>query len=320
MTLSITVTDLARLAGGQVLGDGKLALEGVRALDEATPDCVSPLLRRRLLEGLGLLPGAVLASEALAVAALEHGIGAAIVHGEPVIALARVIDHFHPPDVERGFVHPAAAVDPGAVVHPSAWIGPGAVIEAGARVGEGSWIGPNAVVCGAARIGRFVRIGPCAVIGHEGFGFVPSPDGPIKVRQVGTVEIGDFVEIGAAACVDRATLGVTRVGQGSKLDNLVQVGHNTTVGRRVLVAAQAGLAGSTAVDDDVMIGGQAGVGDHLRIGRGARVAGKSGVIGDVDAGVAVAGYPAVERRKWLRTMARLAALDGRLPETGADET
>jgi UDP-3-O-[3-hydroxymyristoyl] glucosamine N-acyltransferase len=320
MTVSITVNDLARLVGGRALGDLALVLSGVRAIDEAAADCVSPLLRRRLLNGSGVAPGAVLASAALAAEALGRGVGAVVAHDEPVIALARVIDFFHPGPEQPGFAHPSAVIEPGAAVHPTAWIGPGAVIEAGARVGEGSWIGPNAVICGAARIGRFVRIGPCAVIGHEGFGFVPAPDGPVKVRQVGVVEIGDFAEIGAAACVDRATLGVTRVGQGAKLDNLVQVGHNAQVGRRVLIAAQAGLAGSTVVEDDAMIGGQAGVGDHLRIGRGARVAGKSGVVGDVDAGATVAGFPAIGRQRWLRSMARLAALADRRRETGADET
>jgi UDP-3-O-[3-hydroxymyristoyl] glucosamine N-acyltransferase len=320
MTLSSTVAELAALVGGRALGDSALVLSGVRALDEAAADCVSPLFRRRLLNGIGALPGAALGTEPLCAAALERGVGAAIAHDEPLIALARVIDFFHPAGEARGFVHPSAVVGPGAEVHPSVWIGPGAVLEAGARVGEGSWIGPNAVICGAARIGRFVRIGPCAVIGHEGFGFVPSPDGPVKVRQVGRVEIGDFAEIGAASCVDRGTLGATRVGPGTKLDNLVQVGHNVTVGRRVLIAAQAGLAGSTVVEDDAMIGGQAGVADHLRIGRGARAAGKSGVVGDVAAGATVAGYPAVDHRQWLRSMARLAALAGRRHETGADET
>jgi UDP-3-O-[3-hydroxymyristoyl] glucosamine N-acyltransferase len=320
MTLGITVTELARLVGGRALGEGALLLAGVRALDEAAPDSVSPLLRRRLLEGLAVLPGAVLGGAGCCAAALERGVRAAVAHDEPVIALARVIDRFHPPAAQRGFVHPAAVVEAGAEVHPTAWIGPGAVIEAGARVGEGAWIGPNAVICGAARLGRFVRVGPGAVIGHEGFGFVPSADGPVKVRQVGAVEIGDFAEIGAGTCVDRATLGVTRVGEGTKLDNLIQVGHNARLGRRVLVAAQAGFAGSTVVEDGAMIGGQAGVADHLRIGADARVAAKSGVVGDVAAGTAVAGYPAVARQEWLRSMARLAALAARPHRTGADET
>jgi len=186
-------------------------------------------------------------------------------------------------------------------------------------VEEGAWIGPNAVICAGTRIGRFARVGPCAVIGHEGFGFAPSPDGPVRIRQVGGVDIGDFAEIGAAACVDRATLGVTRVGREARLDNLVQVGHNCRIGRRVLVAAQAGFAGSTVIGDDAMFGGQAGVADHLRIGEGARVAAKSGVVGDVAAGKTVAGYPAMDHRRWLRAMARLAASAASKSRNGADE-
>jgi UDP-3-O-[3-hydroxymyristoyl] glucosamine N-acyltransferase len=268
-------------------------------------------LRRRLLEGSPGTPGAVIASPHLAAFALEAGVSAAIVHVEPVIGLARAIDVFHPEEEPRGAIHPTAVVDPEADVHESAWIGPGAVVDPGARIGEGSWIGPNAVICRGVEIGRYVRIGPGAVIGYEGFGFVPSPEGPVKVRQVGGVTVGDFAEIGACACVDRATLGTTVIGEASKLDNLVQVGHNTRLGKRVLVAGQAGFAGSTVVGDDAMIGGQVGVADHLRIGPRAKLAAKSGVAGDVPADAVYGGLPAGPHRRWLRSMARLLMTGGR---------
>ncbi|MBW2277110.1 MAG: UDP-3-O-(3-hydroxymyristoyl)glucosamine N-acyltransferase, partial [Deltaproteobacteria bacterium] len=140
----------------------------------------------------------------------------------------------------------------------------------------------------------------------------------VKVRQVGGVTICDFVEIGASACVDRATLGKTEIGEGTKLDNLVQVGHNAKLGKRVLVAGQAGLAGSTLVGDDAMIGGQVGVADHLRVGARAKIAAKSGVAGDVPADAVYGGIPAGPHRKWLRAMARLLAKGGRPRRTESE--
>jgi UDP-3-O-[3-hydroxymyristoyl] glucosamine N-acyltransferase len=250
--------------------------------------------------------GAVIATAPLAELALGRGVPAAIAHGEPLIGLSRLIDAFHPEEPAAGFVHPTAAVDPGARLHPTARVGANAVIEAGARVGEGTWIGAGAVICGCARLGRFVRVGPNAVIGHEGFGFVPSAPIPIRLRHVGDVVIEDFADIGAGACVDRGTLGSTVIRTGAKIDNLVQIGHNAEVGRGALIAAQTGLAGSTRVGDGAMLGGQVGVADHRRVGAGARVAGQSGVTADVADGEVVTGTPAMRRVRWLRAIASLA--------------
>lgn len=310
--MDLTVEELAERTGGEPVGDPDLRVEGLSPLDEAEPRRISPLLRWKLLEGARQLPGAVVASPRLAAAAIEAGVAAAIAHAEPVIGLARLIDVFHPQAEQRGAVHPTATVDPGARVHETAWIGPGAVVEADVEIGEGAWIGPNAVICAGVEIGRFARIGPGAVIGYEGFGFVPSPEGPVKLRQVGGVTIGDFVEVGACTCIDRGTLGRTEIGDETKLDNLVQVGHNARLGRRVLVAGQAGLAGSTVIGDEAMIGGQVGVADHLRIGARAMVAAKSGVASDVPADAVFGGLPAGPHRKWLRAMARLLASGGRI--------
>jgi UDP-3-O-[3-hydroxymyristoyl] glucosamine N-acyltransferase len=171
---------------------------------------------------------------------------------------------------------------------------------------EGTVIGPGAVICTGSRIGRRVHIGPGAVIGHEGFGFSPTPEGLIKIRQVGNVVIEDDVEIGANACIDRGTLGTTRIGSGSKLDNLVQIGHNVRIGREVILAGQTGIAGSTVIEDRAMLGGQSGVADHLTIGANAKVAAKSGVTANVPANAVVAGYPAMPRMRWLRFFARAA--------------
>jgi UDP-3-O-[3-hydroxymyristoyl] glucosamine N-acyltransferase len=155
-------------------------------------------------------------------------------------------------------------------------------------------------------LGRNVVIGPNAVIGYEGFGFLPDGRGGIrKVYQAGGVVIGDGVEIGAGSCVDRGTIGNTVIGDNSKLDNQVQVGHNAKIGKNVIIAAQTGLAGSTHVKDGAMLGGQVGVADHLVIGAGAMVGAKSGVTKDVEPGQKVSGYPAMPRWQWLKVIARL---------------
>jgi UDP-3-O-[3-hydroxymyristoyl] glucosamine N-acyltransferase len=301
---SFTVERLAELAGGTALGETGRVIDGLCAIEGRAGNRLSPLLRKNMaLHLTAPLAGAVIATAALARIALGKGVPAAIAHSEPLIGLAWLIDAFHPEPPAAGFVHPGASVDPGARVHPTVRVGANAVIEAGAEVGEGSWIGPGAVICGCARLGRFVRIGPNAVIGHEGFGFVPSTPIPTRIRHVGNVVIEDFVDIGACACVDRGTLGSTVIRAGAKIDNLVQVGHNAEVGRGALIAAQSGLAGSTRIGDGAMLGGQAGVADHRSVGAGARVAGQSGVTRDVEDGETVAGTPAMQRLRWLRAIA-----------------
>ena len=179
------------------------------------------------------------------------------------------------------------------------------------KIGKDCWIGVGVVLADGSELGCDVVVGAGTVIGSDGFGFLPRQGGLTKIRQVGRVVIEDGVEIGANCCIDRATLGTTRVGMGTKIDNLVQVGHNVTIGRAVVIAAQTGIAGSTAIGDGVMLGGQVGIADHLEIGEGARVAAKSGVISNIPPGSTVAGYPAIERVRWLRANARFLKTEER---------
>jgi UDP-3-O-[3-hydroxymyristoyl] glucosamine N-acyltransferase len=229
----------------------------------------------------------------------------------------------------------ARGVDPGASVHPEARLedgviaDPGAVIGPGAEIGSGTVIGANAVIGAEVRIGRDCSIGPGASvlnalvgdrvtihsgarIGQDGFGYVPSPRGHIKVPQLGRVIIQDDVEIGAGTTIDRGAGRDTMIGEGTKIDNQVQIGHNVSIGRHCVIVAFVGISGSVKLGDFVLMGGQAGVSEHVTIGDGARIAAGAGVIKDVPDGAAMMGAPARPHREFLRTQAalnRLAAKD-----------
>ncbi len=254
--------------------------------------------------------------------------GPLLLHPHPYLALALLLKWFHPSPALLPGIHPTAWVDPSARVHSRVEIGPGAILEEGVEVGEGSVIGPQAVltrrcrvgcqvwmgagsiVTGESVLGDRVRIGEGAVIGSSGFGYLPTGGEPESIPQVGRVVLEEGVEIGAGTTIDRATLGETRIGAGTKIDNLVQVGHNVVIGRGALIAAQSGIAGSTQVGDRVMMGGQVGVVGHLHVGEGAKIGAGAGVASDVPAQAVVSGGPAFDHRQWRRAMVALP----RLPE------
>jgi UDP-3-O-[3-hydroxymyristoyl] glucosamine N-acyltransferase len=183
-------------------------------------------------------------------------------------------------------------------------VGPFAVILAGAVIGSGSVVEPHAVVYPRVRMGERVHVGASSVIGRPGFGWANGPDGSVRrVPQLGGVVIDDDVEIGPLVTVDAGTLAPTVLSRGVRLDAHVHVGHNVALGAGTIVAAQSGFAGSVQVGPGVLVGGQVGVADHVTIGERARLAAKAGVIGDVEPGATVAGYPAVDRVRWLRGIA-----------------
>lgn len=208
-------------------------------------------------------------------------------------------------------VHPSASVAPDAVISPTATVGPLCVIEAGARVGAGShlqaqvflgrgaavgdgcWLMPGVVVAAECTLGNRVRLHAGVVIGSDGFGYRFVAGRHEKVPQVGTVIIDDDVEIGANSTLDRARFSATRVGEGTKIDNLVQVGHNVIIGRHCMICAQAGIAGSTTLEDYVVLGGQAGIIGHITLGKGAKVGAQTGIGRDVPPGAALWGTPAL---------------------------
>ena len=220
---------------------------------------------------------------------------------------------------EGATVHPTArlesgvTIDPGAVIGPGAEIGAGSIVAANAVIGPGVRIGRQcAIGAGAsvmhALIGDRVIIHPGARIGQDGFGYLPDRGRPIKIPQTRRVIIQDDVEIGANTTIDRGGTRDTVIGEGTKIDNLVQIGHNCSIGRNCFIVSQTGLSGSVDVGDHVMLGGQVGVADHISIGTGAKLGARSGVIGDVPAGVQWGGFPARPFREWLKAEAQLARL------------
>jgi UDP-3-O-[3-hydroxymyristoyl] glucosamine N-acyltransferase len=248
---------------------------------------------------------------------------------DPYLAFARAVGLFTPIERPAPGIDAHAAIAADAQVGQNVSIGPFVAIGEGASVGDGTVIHPNVTIGSGARIGadcvihsnvsirERVTIGNRVVlqngvvIGADGYGFVRRGDGTHeKIPQVATVVIEDDVELGANTTVDRPAVGETRIRAGTKIDNLVQIGHGVTVGRNVLMAAQVGIAGSTSIGDDVTFGGQVGVGGHLTIGRGAVAVGQSGVTNSLDAGDMVAGYPAIDAREWRKA----SVVFRRLPE------
>jgi len=293
-----SLADIGARLGAELIG-ADAQISGVAALQDAGPSDITLCFDRRRIPDLQQTRAAGVILPRGASILQEAAPCAVLLVDEPRLALARVLEIFHPGPEGSGNISDGARVEAGASVGRGTMVATGAVIESGAVIGADCRIGPNAVVASGCTLGDRVILGPGAVIGSCGFGFAPEGEGVRKIPQVGQVVIEDDVEIGANTTVDRATLGKTRIGRGTKIDNLVQVGHNVKIGKNVLIAAQVGLSGSVEIGDGAVLGGQVGVADHVVIGAGAQVGAKSGVGTHVSPGARVAGYPAVEVKHWL---------------------
>ena len=320
------LSDLAARIGARLEGEGDALVSGIAPIEEAGPGQVTFLANpkyARFVQG----------SKATAIIARETVPGvqtAFLVSENPYFAFACAVEAFHPPATFGPGISDKASVDPSARLGKDVTVSPFAVIGEGAEVGDrtvlfpGVFLGkevsigtdclvyPNVVLYHGVTVGSRVILHAGCVIGSDGFGFAPTPEGFRKIPQVGTVEIEDDVEIGANTTIDRATLGVTRVCRGAKLDNLIQVAHNVVIGGNTVIAAQAGISGSTRIGSRVMIGGQAGLAGHLDVEDGIMLGAKCGVPDSLRASESRvwSGIPAMPHSTWLR----FATLLPKIPE------
>lgn len=324
---TLTARAIAGIVGGELRGDPDTVVSGVAPLDRARPNDVSFVAAGRYSAFLReTKAGVVLATAELADS--PSGAPSLIVVPQPHEALLVLLPRFYPESVRTPAIHSSArlghgakigtgvsldecaVVGAGAVLGDGVWIGAHAVIGEGVRIGDRTRIFPNVTVYSGSYIGARARIHAGSVIGSDGFGYVFRGGEHAKIPHVGRCIIGDDVEIGANTTVDRGSIDDTVIGDGTKIDNLVQIGHNVRVGRLCLIMAQVGLAGSVHIEDGCVLAGQAGIGGHLTIGAGAKIAGQAGVFGDVPAGETWSGYPARPHREALRATAALFKLPG----------
>jgi UDP-3-O-[3-hydroxymyristoyl] glucosamine N-acyltransferase len=329
--MSYTIGQIAALLGLEYQGDGNRILNRVAKQDSADEAALIFLQggEGKTLRVETLQAGCVLAPKAL----VSPGINA-IFSEQPKRDFAKAAFYLHPWPKSRGVRHSTVDVAPDAQIDENVELGPHVVVESGARIGNGSILRagvvigagcrigsecilyPGVVLYPGAQIGDRVVLHAGAVIGGDGFGYVFDGSRQWKFPQVGSVIIEEDVEIGANTTIDRGSLGITRIGSGSKIDNLVQIAHNVEIGKHVVIAAQTGISGSSVIEDNAVIGGQVGFGDHTRVQKGAVIGSKAGILpgkivrsGDVYWGVPV---------RPLREYKRLNALFGRLPEMKAE--
>jgi UDP-3-O-[3-hydroxymyristoyl] glucosamine N-acyltransferase len=310
------------MVDGEVRGDPDRVIEGVHSLENAGPShlafVTNPRYRRKAAASRA---GALLVAEVLEGVDRDY-----LVADDPYYALACIMRAMHPPASRQPGMHETAIVEEGAEIDSGAYVGPfclvrrdsrignGAVLHSHVVVGEGSVVGdhsilyPHVVLYPGCILGQGCILHSGVVLGSDGFGYALHEGTHVKLEHAGRVVLEEHVEIGANSTVDRALLDETRIGSGSKIDNLVQVAHNVRLGQRCLLISQSGIAGSTSLGDDVILAGQAGLAGHLELGNGVQVAAKSAVFKSVEAGRRVAGIPAGEAGAWRRQQALVARL------------
>ncbi len=325
----LSLREIAELTGAEVRSGARLdhVITNIAPLDQAGPHDLAFLDSARYADALiSTCAGACLMIERFATQAPSHL--NVLRTQDPYRAFVTVARKLYPDALRPVSLFGAKGVSPGAIIHPSArienavTIDPGVVIGPRAAIGAGTVIGATATIGPDVQIGRDCSIGPGSSvtyaligdnvilhpgcrIGQDGFRYRMSTNGHTKVPQLGRVIIQDNVEIGAGTAIDRGASGDTVIGEGTKIDNLVQIGHNVTVGRNCIIVAQCGISGSVVLGDNVILGGQVGIADHLIIGEGAMIGAKSGVVSNVPAGEKWLGFPAWPGREFLRATAAL---------------
>jgi UDP-3-O-[3-hydroxymyristoyl] glucosamine N-acyltransferase len=342
--MALSLDELAALVGGEVEGDGERQISGVTTLEEAGPDDLSfvtnPRYRRAARASRA---GALLVSKGEAFADRDL-----LVSSDPHYALAQILTALHPEEEAVPGVHPTAVVQQTAKIDPQASIGPfvaigsGSMIEKGAIlhshvvvgdncvVGEGTRLYPHVVLYDRTEVGPRVRVHAGTVLGSDGFGFATHEGVHKKIPQLGRVVIEEDVEIGANCTIDRAMSLETRIGKGTKIDNLVQIGHNCRLGENCLIVSQAGLSGSVRLGDSVVMAGKAAAVGHVEVGDGVTLMARAVVTRSVPAGSTLAGFPATDAQSWRKRTVlvrrleelfeRLKMVENRLDSSKAEET
>jgi len=324
---TLTARAIAEIVEGELQGDGDTVIDSVAPLSTATTNNLSFLADRRYASALARSrAGVVLVTQELADS--EGSIPARIIVGNPSASLIRILARLYPPAQRVPSIHPTAVIARGARIGDGVSLDEFAVIGANATIGDGAWIGAHSVVGPGVTVGSNTRLFPHVTlypgaelgervilhsgvsVASDGFGYVSTKAGHARIPHVGRCIIEDDVEIGANTTVDRGSIDDTVIGTGTKIDNLVQIGHNVKVGKLCLIMAQVGIAGSAQIGDGCVLAGQAGLGGHITIGAGARIGGQSGVFGDVPAGESWSGYPARPHRESLKATAALFRLGG----------
>ncbi len=314
--------EIAHRLGGTVRGDGNVEIRRVAGIESAGPGDLTFLANPRYAAHLATTR----ASAVIVPPQVETPLPA-LVCDNPYLLFARALELLHPPARPAPGIDVTARVDPSAVLGDGVHVGALAVVGPRVRVGARSVIHPHVVlyqdvvvgddcqlhsavqVREGCRLGSRVVVQNGAVIGAEGFGFAKDAEGRYsKIQQLGIVVVEDDVEIGALTAIDRAALGETRIGRGTKIDNLVQVGHSVTIGAHTVLAGQVGIAGSSQIGRGVTLAGQVGVAGHIKIGDGAVATAQTGIPNDVAPGSVVSGYPAIDNRAWLKSSAVFAKL------------
>ncbi|GAC1548358.1 MAG: UDP-3-O-(3-hydroxymyristoyl)glucosamine N-acyltransferase [Candidatus Velthaea sp.] len=324
MTLG-TLGAIAERTGGRVIGDAAVAIERIAAIDDVDATALTFATDDRYLRAALASRAAAILTDAALVRDGETYAKPLIVVSSVRVALADLLSALEPPRPPAG-VHPSAAIDPSAIlgsgvsVGPNVSVGPrahigdrtvlaaGAIVGADASIGADSYMHPHAMLLDRCRAGERVVLQAGATVGSDGFGWAFVEGGLRKIPQVGIVTLGDDVEIGSSTCVDRAQTGVTSIGDGTKIDNLCQIGHNSRIGKHSAIAAMTGMAGTTVIGDYVQVGGQAAFAGHITVGSRVIVAGGTHVWNDIPDGTMVSGRPARNHRDELRGQALLRKL------------
>jgi len=323
--LAMKLGELAKMLGAELRGNAELEVTGVKGIEEAGPMEVTFVANPKY----GGLARKTNAAAVLVEPEFPEIEAATLRLKNPYLAFSRTLGIFYQPPIYAPGIHPTAVIDPTAVIGEKAHIGAYVVVGSGVKLGSYATLLPHAVLYPGAQIGSHffahahavvrencilgdhVTLENGVIIGGDGFGFAKDENGRWeKIPQSGPVRLGDWVDVQANACIDRATVGETRIGNGTKIDNLVQVGHASHVGENTLLCGQVGLAGSSEVGNNVILAGQAAVAGHCSIGDGVILTAQSGVSHDIPAGKVISGSPAFDNRVWLRAV----TIFQRLPE------